>query len=314
MTKTTRTLLAYLVVLGLFSAAGVWGAAITESPTGQSNVEVLAARDQNALPTPKSNYQDELANNAAGISVPTPASGHCIRGDTATSTSTDDFAYLCSGGLTVQQLKLKPGSATAGTAPLKFTAGTLLTAVEAGAMEFWNNAFWLTNLAVRRTVVQAQGILVSTQTVANTTTETTIYTQNHGANYLVVGKSEDILLNATLTSNFGAGANILTIRAKYAGTTLGTWVVPEANRSLLDVEIHVVSTVRAIGAGSTSIQVRGKADLEGTAIDPVVNILATGLDSTTVQATTITVEWSDASVGNSLQVLQGRALSIDNNS
>ncbi|MFA5360164.1 MAG: LamG-like jellyroll fold domain-containing protein, partial [Patescibacteria group bacterium] len=41
-------------------------------------------------------------------------------------------------------LQLGAGTATAGTAPLKFTSGTLLTTPEAGAMEFLNDDYYLT--------------------------------------------------------------------------------------------------------------------------------------------------------------------------
>ena len=52
-------------------------------------------------------------------------------------------------------LQLKAGTATANTAPLKFTSGTNLTTAEAGVMEY-NNTFHLTNSdATRRHIVTA---------------------------------------------------------------------------------------------------------------------------------------------------------------
>lgn len=41
-------------------------------------------------------------------------------------------------------ITIRPGTATAGTAPLKFTSGTLLTAAEAGAVEFNSNKLYFT--------------------------------------------------------------------------------------------------------------------------------------------------------------------------
>jgi hypothetical protein len=53
------------------------------------------------------------------------------------------------------RLHIRAGSATASTAPLKFTTGTILTTAEAGAMEY-NNTFHLTNSdATRRHIVTA---------------------------------------------------------------------------------------------------------------------------------------------------------------
>ena len=307
----TRLLIAAVLALGVVVAQAQ--APVSESPTGQENVEVLHARNQNVLATPKPNYFRLQANNAAAIAVPTPAAGECVWGDTTSTTSTDGFALRCNGGVTLNQVVLAPGTATAGTAPLKFTAGSLLSGVEAGAVEFFANGFWLTNLAVRRTIVQGQQVLTSSQTLASSAAETTMYTVSHGANYLVVGKQEDIELLGTVTSVLGGGDNTLTVRVKYAGTFIGSFVLPEANRSGVGWDLHVMTTVRAIGLNTTSIQVHCNFDLNGTATDEVVNHLQTGLDSTTAQATTVTMQWSDADSGNSISILQGRTLSVDNN-
>lgn len=53
-----------------------------------------------------------------------------------------------------QKITVRAGTATAGTAPLKFTSGTLLTSAEAGAMEFNNDSlyFTITTSAVRKTI------------------------------------------------------------------------------------------------------------------------------------------------------------------
>jgi hypothetical protein len=79
------------------------------------------------------------------------------------------------------------------------------------------------------------------------------------------------------------------------------------------MEIHVAITCRAIGAGTTSIQIHANCDIDGTASDPIFNGLSTGLDSTTAQATTVTLQWTTASVNNNYTQQQARALSIDNN-
>ena len=50
------------------------------------------------------------------------------------NTDLDDVA---NGGH--QTVTIRPGTAASGTAPLKFTSGTLMTTPEAGAMEFNNN-------------------------------------------------------------------------------------------------------------------------------------------------------------------------------
>jgi hypothetical protein len=108
-------------------------------------------------------------------------------------------------------------------------------------------------------------------------------------------------------------ANALTIRVKYAGATLGTFTVLKSATANRNYEVHVRITCRATGAGTTTMQVHGNADVEGIATDPVYNGTSTGLDSTTAQATTVTVQWTDADAGNTTTIQQGYALSIDNN-
>jgi hypothetical protein len=217
------------------------------------------------------------------------------------------------GQVPTARLHLPIGSTAANTAPLKFTqdATSLLTAVEAGAMEYWQNSLWFTNLAVRRTVVQAQSVAIADLSVSNTTVETTIFTQAHGANYLKVGKHEDIWLQGLINTASGAG-DTGTVRVKYAGNTIGTFTIPKSIGGK-NVEIHVTITCRAIGAGTTSIQVHANCDIDGSASDPIYNGLSTGLDSTTAQATTVTIQWATASASDNYTQHQARALSIDNN-
>lgn len=54
----------------------------------------------------------------------------------------DDTDNSANGGH--QTITIRPGSATSGTAPLKFTSGTLMSTPEAGAMEFNNNLLYFT--------------------------------------------------------------------------------------------------------------------------------------------------------------------------
>jgi hypothetical protein len=61
------------------------------------------------------------------------------------------------------------------------------------------------------------------------------------------------------------------------------------------------------------MQIHANTDVAGVTPDPVFNGTSTGLNSTTAQATTVTVQWSDADAGNTTTIQQGYALSIDNN-
>lgn len=54
----------------------------------------------------------------------------------------DDTDNSANGGH--QTITIRPGTAASGTAPLKFSSGTLMTTPEAGAMEFNNNLLYFT--------------------------------------------------------------------------------------------------------------------------------------------------------------------------
>jgi hypothetical protein len=211
-------------------------------------------------------------------------------------------------------ITLQAGGTAAGSAPLKFTTqASGLATVEQGAMELIGNSLQFTNLAVRRSVVQALSVQESDLTVSNTTTETEILSIPHGANYLEVGKMEKGEIQGAITSVSGAGSNTLTIRVKYAGTEYASFVIPELARTAQNIEIHIMTTCRAIGNGTTSMQIHARAEIDNEANNATVNILATGLNSTTAQATTVTAQWSDASASNTLTSLQSYVLCIDKN-
>lgn len=63
------------------------------------------------------------------------------------------------GGVTspTAWVHLPAGSATANTAPLKFTTGTVNTTAEAGAMEYNNTPHFTNSDAVRRNIVLSDG-------------------------------------------------------------------------------------------------------------------------------------------------------------
>jgi hypothetical protein len=75
-------------------------------------------------------------------------------------------------------LTLKAGTATASTAPLKFTSGTILTTAEAGVIEYDGTAFYADIAASTRTTIVAQQSLVlntANSTLANQTAAQKIF-------------------------------------------------------------------------------------------------------------------------------------------
>lgn len=90
------------------------------------------------LTTSGANPLTLTANASTNVTLPTS-------GTLATLSGTEN--------LTNKKLVLRAGSATAGTAPLKLTSGSLMTSAEAGAVEFNTNALHFTPASgVRKTV------------------------------------------------------------------------------------------------------------------------------------------------------------------
>jgi hypothetical protein len=80
---------------------------------------------------------------------------------TATTAVTIDNAQRVGVGVTpTAVLMLKAGTATASTAPLKFTSGTILTAAEAGVVEYDGTVFYADIAASTRTTIVAEQSLV----------------------------------------------------------------------------------------------------------------------------------------------------------
>lgn len=277
-----------------------WGAACAESPTGQSNCEVVNARNQNSLATPGPNFLKVLGNNAAAIAVPTPAAGECILGDETATSATDGFTLRCNNGVTVFNTHLLPGTAVAGRAPLYFSSGPLLPTPEAGAMEYLNHTVYFTTFLVRRSFNLNQDIVTADTTVTNTAVETTIYTIEMAANYLTVGKIIRPKLRGIYSLKNG---HSFTLRLKYAGNTV---IAITSNTSAVTNAVwmaDLMTTIRTIGAGGTAISF-AKAAYNNVDVSAGVT-LPTAINTTIDNTMTVTVQWSNADPVDSFTLQQG---------
>lgn len=158
------------------------------------------------------------------------------------------------------RLHLPAGTATAGTAPLKFTAGTNLTAAEAGAME-WDG----TNLYITQTT--------------GPTRKTIAYTDSFSGSYLVTGNStqlgyfNDIYLDDSdashhlilnYSSNVAADYTLsLAATASYTLTVAGTASVSGTNTG--DQTITLTGDVTGTGTGSFATTIADNS-VDGTDI------------------------------------------------
>jgi hypothetical protein len=126
---------------------------------------------------------------------------------------------------------LAAGTATASTAPLKFTSGVLLTSAEAGAMEFLTDAYYVTTTtgAIRRMLTAGNLGRVTAQTAANASVATytlgaTDASYEVSANVLVTTSSAEAF---TVTCNYtdeGNTARTITFNFSNIAGTIGTGI------------------------------------------------------------------------------------------
>ncbi len=210
-------------------------------------------------------------------------------------------------------LHLAAGLTTANNAPLKLTTQTNgLTTVEQGAFELIGNSLQFTQLAKRRGVAMGQSVRTSDTTVANTTTESAaLITAEHSANYLEVGKCEEIVLRGIYSQRNNVNA-FGTLRVKYAGTTIVTLTTPPST-SLTNApfEIVIATTCRTTGASGT-MQVNVRFFIDGVLSNGDTNA-SVSIDTTTAQDTTCTWQWNEANASDTMTVHQGRVLCIETN-
>jgi hypothetical protein len=159
----------------------------------------------------------------------------------------------------------------------------------------------------------SESVIIASTTVQNTVTESaSLLTAAHGANYLEVGKCEEIRIRGTLSQRNNAAA-FGTFRIKYAGTTIQSIVTPASTTmTAVPFDFTVSMTVRTTGATGTA-RVDGML-ITGAAVatDPGSGGVAT-IDTTTAQDTTVTFQWNEANAANILVVEQGRTLCIEPN-
>lgn len=212
------------------------------------------------------------------------------------------------------RLHIPAGTTAATTAPVRLTTqANGLTTVEQGAFELIGNSLQFTQLAKRRGVAMTQTTLTADVTVGNNdaTESAALITAEHGANYLEVGKCEEIVLRGVIQQT-AAGGGQLQVRVKYAGSTIST---TQTNIGVIAAgtpfEFRVSATVRSVG-GSGTMQINSVLWIDGVANIPDSTTLAS-IDTTTAQNTTITMQWTAAQANNVLTVNQGRVLCIEKN-
>ena len=191
------------------------------------------------------------------------------------------------------RLHLPAGTATASTAPLKFTSGTDLTAPEAGVIEYDGLHFSVTEVIDRRVISVASDSVTTAVTVTDTTDETTVFTASISADELHIGKVLRVWGAGQISTHDANDA--ITVRIKIGGTLLTT--LDSTPKQVSGVAMHFwdIITIRTIGVAGT-LASHGYIMIEDTEVhdnDQDVAINTTGADDITV-----TFQWDDADAGN----------------
>lgn len=192
---------------------------------------------------------------------------------------------------TTAKVHIAAGTATASTAPLKFTTGTSLTAAEAGAMEYTTPQLFFTNgRAVRQEIPQIQQSRVSTQYDNTTTTlgNVTGLTAN-------VAASGTYRFEARLytTSDVGGGIKVAiggTATATaiiYEGLTTNAGLITQSRATALGTAVGAVTAVTAayvVITGTITVNAAGTLTVQAAAN------AATGTTSVLVGSTFVLTE------------------------
>ena len=197
------------------------------------------------------------------------------------------------------RLHLPAGTAAASTAPLKFTTGVALTTPEAGALEFHNDRLYLTNVASRKVIDRSGDVALADVTVANTDTETTVYTATIGTNALKAGNVLKLLNSGIISS--ASAADVLTVNV-YVGADLAA-TIDSPGKSLSNNCWHIsgFATLRSAGvSGEMAYHLHMDIEDASAVTCDVITVDTTGANDITVK-----VEWNNAKAGNTVTLQQG---------
>ena len=196
---------------------------------------------------------------------------------------------------------LRASAGTTTVAPLKIATGTALTTPETGAVEFHDDKFWITNVDTRRVIDRTSCVETSTTTVADTTTETAIYTCPIPANSLKVGNHLHIECSGIISN--ATAADDITINVYFGTDLINTFNPAILNVTNANWHAALNVTVRTIG-GSGTIASHGHVEIDGS--EDTANELDT-IDTTGANDITVKVIWDNQKIGNTISSYQGAA-------
>jgi len=199
------------------------------------------------------------------------------------------------GDSTAPTALLHLAAGTTSLAPLKLTAGPLLTTPSSGSIEYYGNKTYITNKDLQKVIDRTSDVKLTTTTVANTTDETEVYEASVPANSWVAGNVLKMLISGTLSNKVGSSGHTVTVKV-YVGTTEAA-TITSTEAKFTDVCWHIsgYNIVRDIGStGHMAYHLEMTIDGDNSNVTcNVVEIDTTGLLDITVTAT-----WASADDAN----------------
>ena len=183
--------------------------------------------------------------------------------------------------------------------PLMFQPAVLPTE-ETGLMEYDGNQLYFTPVESRRSILNSSDAFLASVTVANTTTETEVFSSTIGENGLNAGQIIKLLLFGRYST--ANGADTVTIRFKVNGSTMLSLVSTAAAVTDAPLFAKFMNTIRVNGATGNF----------WSYLNGVINNInkhatvtsATSIDTVSEVEVSATVQWSNADAGNTISIDQ----------
>lgn len=198
-------------------------------------------------------------------------------------------------------LHIKAGTATAGTAPIKFTSGTLNTTPEAGALEYSNGRLNFTGIGDRMIIDQSEQTETSSVSVSNTTVETVLHSHAISANEFSVGRMVDHRHLGRYTK--GVSSDTFDLKIYLNTTLIATFTCPGSGATNAQLDLQMYGTCRTTGVTGT-IQTYIKCQMEGVNYYYYDTTPMT-IDTTVTNTIYSKVTWGAAKVANVVYYDQG---------
>lgn len=188
------------------------------------------------------------------------------------------------------------GDITVGNVTL--VTGDLLDTPVNGTIEYYNNRFYITSSGVQRAIGRSGNVLTSDITCENTTTETTILTDNLPSNSLIAGRFSKLIASGIVSN--ASTADEVTIRVYLDTDVIASITNPASNLNDDCFMISGHTTIRSTGvSGSYVSHIKMEIGDETT-----ISCNSGTIDTTGSNDIKITAQWNNAKVGNVLTLKQ----------